>query len=184
MVGRLVWTSWIIAVAASTLSCAQPAGGGQQEFASLPCDSMAGVLDKESVSYDPTTSSDEIHGSLKVTFTEPGAIHLFDIPSPYPHGYYTVTARLRSDKFKGNCGLVISLPKTNPSQNPPGHLMGTEDWITIQASTYTTERVDKVSLYLVADGPGTAWIDDIYVTVWVNWFRQEVPPPGMVGRSK
>jgi len=105
---------------------------------------------------------------LRVTFSKPTVVRLFEVEDlDLDNARLVSRARLRTDKVEGQVYLEMWCHFAGKGeffsrglQNP---LTGTTDWVTEETPFFLRkgERPDRVRLNLVANGKGTAWIDEV-----------------------
>jgi hypothetical protein len=128
---------------------------------------MEGIITRSGVEIDRQVTSDG-NGALRITFTAPTVVRLFEIGGIEVDGASLIyRARIRTDEVDGQVYLEMwcHFPGrgnffSRGLQNP---LTGTTDWVTGETPFLLREgeRPDRVVLNLVANGRGTAWIDDV-----------------------
>ncbi len=137
------------------------------ELHHFPLDSMEGIITQSGVEIDRQVSSDG-NGALRVIFSEPTVVRLFEVEDiDLENARLIYQARLRTDNVEGQVYLEMwcHFPGkgeffSRGLQNP---LTGTTDWVTEETPFFLGEgeRPDRVRLNLVANGKGTAWIDEV-----------------------
>ena len=154
----------LIIIAISHVRCGGQGASGERELAYFPCSSKEGVVDRDRVLFDPEVSSDEIPGSIRVQFDEPGKVCLFEVASEYPQGRYVSVARMRTERFNGEVSLSLN-PSVGAAEHEKDYMTGTSGWTVLAPDLRMQDKVDRLYLVLIADGTGTVWLDDIQVTV-------------------
>lgn len=137
------------------------------ELRHFPIDSMEGIITRSGVEIDRQVTSDG-NGALRITFTAPTVVRLFEIGDiEVDNARLIYRARIRTDEVDGQVYLEMwcHFPGrgdffSRGLQNP---LTGTTGWVTEETPFLLREgeRPDRVVLNLVANGKGTAWIDDV-----------------------
>jgi hypothetical protein len=149
------------------------AGCGQEslrqttELASFPLNDMSGIISRSDVQIDKEVSSDG-KGSLRVTSDGFRVVRLFetgDLDIENCRLFYQ--AKVRTEDFDGQVflgmechfadkGDSLALDVNNP-------LTGTTQWSSEEVVFYLKEgeNPDNIRLHLIANGKGTAWIDDV-----------------------
>jgi len=128
---------------------------------------MEGIITQSGVEIDRQVSSDG-NGALRVTFSKPTVVRLFEVEDlDLENARLVYRARLRTHKVEGQVYLEMWCHFAGKGeffsrglQNP---LTGTTDWVTEETPFFLRkgERPDRVRLNLVANGKGTAWIDEV-----------------------
>jgi hypothetical protein len=161
-----------LALAAGLLEILVIAGCSQSpiqvaELRHFPLDGMEGIITQSGVEIDREISSDG-NGALRVTFSKPTVVRLFEVEEiDLQNARLVYQARLRTEKVEGQVYLEMWCHFSGRgdffSRGLENPLTGTTDWVTEETLFFLGigERPDRVRLNLVANGKGTAWIDDI-----------------------
>lgn len=165
-----VWVPCLfMAMVSILLSCSQPAQEAK-ELKMFPLDSLKGIIDTQSnIQLDPLISSDG-KGSVRITATDPILVPLFEIKdADIDNARLIYRAKLRTEGVKGRVYLEMwgRLPRRGEftSRGLMSPLTGTTDWRSEEVvfPLKRGEKPDLITLNLVIDGKGTAWIDDIHL---------------------
>jgi hypothetical protein len=142
-------------------------GGGMTELKSYPIKDMEGLITRDGVEFDPSTSADG-NGSLKITATAPRVVRLFETGGlDVENAILVYNAKIKNENLQGTAFLEmwVSFPGkgeffSRGLQNP---VTGTMDWSSAMTPFFLKrgENPDNVKLNLVVNGTGTVWIDDI-----------------------
>ncbi len=137
------------------------------EVARFPIDDMNGVLTTTDVELDQSTMADG-NASLKIVSTEPRTVRLFEVQNPrIDDARLVYRAKLRTADVSGRVYLemLCHFPGMGEffSRGLEHPLSGSTEWSTEETLFFLQpgERPDRVSLNLVIEGSGTAWIDDV-----------------------
>ena len=139
------------------------------ELKKYPCNSLQGVITKNSIKVDEQISTDG-QGSLLIISQQPRTVRLFetgDIEAEDCRLLYQ--AKVRTENLKGRAYLEMwcHFPGKGEFYSRGLHnaLSGSQDWTSTEAYFFLKkgENPDNVKLNLVIDGQGKVWIDDIHL---------------------
>jgi hypothetical protein len=156
-------------VGVSIGACSQTVSNAT-ELKKFPIDNLDGIISKSEVQFDEKISSDG-KGSLKIIATEPKVINLYEVRDiDIENALLLYQARVRTEDINGKVYLEMwcHFPGKGEffSKGLQSPLTGTTDWKTVETPFILQkgQKPDYVTLNLVIDGTGTAWIDDISLT--------------------
>ena len=137
------------------------------EVKSYPVDSAATVLARSGVENDAEITSDG-NGSLRLTADEPTTFRLYDTGDiDIEDTRLVYQAKLRTEDVDGRVYLEMwcHFPGRGEFFSRALHapLSGSVEWTAQETPFFLKkgENPDNITLNLVIDGKGTAWIDDI-----------------------
>lgn len=149
-------------------------GQGPPEITELkryPLDDLEGLIRTSDVVLDAETSTDG-NGSLRITADEPLVVNLFETGDlDIEDGRLDYRAQLRTEDLDGQAYLemLCHFPGRGESfsRGLQSALSGTNNWTSQEIPFFLKagENPDNVKLNLVVSGKGTAWIDDIHLTI-------------------
>ena len=158
---------------AAALAWALVACGGAEpsgpvtELRHYPVDDTDGLVTRSGVVLDREVSSDG-NGSLRVTFTEPATIRLYETGDlDVENARLTYRAKIRTADLEGRVYLemwCVFLGRGEYFSRDLGTpVTGTQEWSTEETPFFleTGDNPDNVKLNLVVEGTGTVWIDDV-----------------------
>ena len=141
-----------------------------EELKRFPLNDTKGILTKNGVSFDKTTSKDG-KGSLKLVATKETVFKLFKLTGfSLDNAKLLYKAQLKCKDVKGKAYLemwvVTPDNKRFFSKGLNAPLEGTIDWTTKEIPFFLKkgEKINKIEINLVIKGTGTVWIDDIIIT--------------------
>jgi hypothetical protein len=157
----------MIVLAALFLGGCKRGSSDAVELVAYPVDSTEGVLTRSGVESDTEISADG-NGSLRLTAAGPTTFRLFDTGDiDIEDARLVYRAKLRTDDVDGRVYLEMwcRFPGRGEFFSRALHapLSGSVDWTEQETPFFLKkgENPDNVTLNLVIDGTGTAWIDDI-----------------------
>lgn len=147
------------------------------EIKRFPLDSLAHLEGRKGVRLDRAATVDG-NGAIAIRATRPGRYQLLDSElSSIEETRLIFRAKMKTLKVKGAVFIevVCHLRQmgTMSSQGLQYSLSGTHHWLDVEAiyPLRKGEQPERVELYLVFDGKGKAWIDD------VRLYRDDHPYP-------
>jgi hypothetical protein len=136
-------------------------------LARFPLDSIEGVITRDGVEFDKTTSADG-SGSLKITASGDRVVQLFETGNLNAEDcilYYR--AKIKTENLTGQTYLMMLCYFTGKgeffSKGLSAVKSGNMDWSTAETVFLLKkgEDPDNIKLQLVINGTGIVWIDDI-----------------------
>jgi hypothetical protein len=133
----------------------------------FPLNSLDNIIAKDNVYFDKDISSDNL-GSLRIETEKPVIISLFRITDlKIDNTRLTYSAKIRTQQVIGqvylemNCNLPEQTSLNTAAQ--ANLLSGSNDWKEQETSVdlQKGQMPDSLTLYLVINGRGIVWIDDI-----------------------
>jgi hypothetical protein len=154
-------------------ACSKNSAEGEL-LASFPLDSIEGVITRDGVEFDKTTSADG-SGSLKITASGDRIVQLFETGNLNAEDcvlYYR--AKIKTENLSGQAYLMMLCHFTGKgeffSKGLGAVKSGNMDWSTAETVFLLKkgENPDNIKLQLVINGNGIIWIDDVELVKTTN----------------
>jgi hypothetical protein len=136
-------------------------------LAGFPLDGIEGVITRDGVEFDKTTSTDG-SGSLKIIATGDRVIHLFETGNLDAEDCtLSYRAKIKTENLSGQAYLMMLCSFTGKgeffSKGLGAIKSGNMDWSTAETLFFLKkgENPDNIKLQIVISGTGSVWIDDI-----------------------
>jgi hypothetical protein len=139
------------------------------ELRHLPIDDLNGIITQSGIQLDKAVSSDG-NGSIKIEAAGPVSIQLYNIEDIHVEDTQLIyEAKIKSEGLSGQAYLEMWCVFKDKgeffSQGFNSAIAGTKDWQTIKTVFLLrkNEMPDQIKLYVVVNGVGIVWIDDIHL---------------------
>jgi hypothetical protein len=151
---------------AATAGCNNKGPAKPSDIEAFSCDSMDKVVAGDQVSFDKDFSADG-KGSLKITVEQPATVPLFEVPAPgAENAKYVFKAQVNMKDLLGDASLQMKIQfKSGGEVNAYQTTKGTGAWTPMETFGIVQkgQKPDTVKLYLLVNGTGTCWVDDVHL---------------------